>query len=464
MTGKTCSLLMNRGMFVLMVILWCASTSSAEWKEKVLYSFQEVPDGASPTGALVFDKAGNLYGATADGGASACDSPGECGTVYQLARPAKNGDPWKETVLYVFKGHAENDGATPEGGLVIDEAGNLYGVTGYGGDGSCTLLGGAVGCGTVYELSPPAKQGDPWTETVLYSLKGGKDGYVAIGDLVFDKAGNLYGATLFGGGKGTTCDSLYGGQCGTVFELSPPKTTGGKWTERVLHSFAGGTDGADPTGGLVLNGKGAIYGTTQVGGYHQGVCDRGNGYEGCGTVFALKPPAQEGGNWSESVLWRFEGTPNDGLGPNGRLALDSSGSLYGTTIGGGGYEDGVVFELNPPIKNGNRWKESLIHVFTGAKDGQGPWAGLVQGATGSFYGSAGGSPSHGGLLFEMKPPTGDVGTWSFDVICSFTGSPYGYDPLELTIVKGGAIFGVTLSGGSGQACQGGCGTVFRAAP
>ena len=135
------------------------------------------------------------------------------------------------------------DGATPEGGLVIENAGKLYGVTGYGGTGPCLLLGGPVGCGTVYELSPPAQTGDPWTETVLYSFQGGNDGFIAFGDLAFDKVGNLYGATLFGGGKGTTCDSLYGGQCGTVFELSPPQVNDGHWTEKVLHSFAGPAPG-----------------------------------------------------------------------------------------------------------------------------------------------------------------------------------------------------------------------------
>jgi hypothetical protein len=129
------------------VTLMLAVPASAEWKEKVLYSFQGVPDGATPTGAVVFDKAGNLYGATLDGGASTCDGPGQCGTVYKLAPPATKGGAWTETVLYIFKGHAQNDGATPEGGLVIDEAGNLYGTTGYGGSGPCLLLGGAVGCG-----------------------------------------------------------------------------------------------------------------------------------------------------------------------------------------------------------------------------------------------------------------------------------------------------------------------------
>src|SRR5579872_6295890 len=183
-------------------ILVLASMASAEWKEKVLYSFQGGTDGATPAGGVVFDQRGNLYGATLDGGSSSCPSPQQCGTVYQLAPPAQKGGAWAETVLYVFKGHDQNDGASPEGGLIIDNAGNLYGTTGYGGSGPCILLGTAVGCGTVFELSPPAKQGDPWKETVLYSFQGNKDGYVPFGDLVFDRFGNLYGGTLYGGGLG----------------------------------------------------------------------------------------------------------------------------------------------------------------------------------------------------------------------------------------------------------------------
>ncbi|MGB6677404.1 MAG: choice-of-anchor tandem repeat GloVer-containing protein [Terriglobales bacterium] len=319
---------------ILLLVFACSlvSVASAEWDEKVLYSFQGVPDGSVPAGGVVFDKTGNLYGATQGGGSSSCDGPGQCGTVYQLTPPTKKGGAWTETVLYVFKGHAYKDGATPEGGVVMDQAGNLYGTTGYGGSGPCTLLGGAVGCGTVYEISPPAKQGDPWTETVLYSFQGGKDGYVASGDLVFDKAGNLYGATLFGGGKGTTCDSLYGGQCGTVFKVSPSKTKGGKWTEKVLHQFSGGTDGANPNGGLVLDSKRAVYGTTPIGGNQ--LCNFGNGNVGCGITFRLSAPTTKGGGWTEDVVHRF--TEKDGASPNGGLIFDAKGGLYGTTGGAAG--------------------------------------------------------------------------------------------------------------------------------
>jgi hypothetical protein len=242
---------------VFLLAMALCSTASAEWKESVLYSFQGIPDGSLPVGSIVFDSAGNLYGATTDGGSSSCRSAAQCGTVFQLAPPVRKGDPWTETVLYVFKGNTSNDGASPAGGLVMDSAGNLYGTTAYGGTGNCVLLGALLGCGTVFELSPPAKKGEAWTETVLYSFPKSKRGYLPNGDLVFDAAGNLYGATQFGGGKGTTCNPFYQ-YCGEVFELSLPKKKGGKWTEKVLHGFAGGTDGANPNGGLVLDSEGVI--------------------------------------------------------------------------------------------------------------------------------------------------------------------------------------------------------------
>ena len=192
------------------------------------------------------------------------------------------------------------------------------------------LLGIKGGCGTVFELSPPQTKGGQWTYITLYSFKGGKDGYLPSGDLVFDGAGNLYGATYFGGGKGTTCNPYYQ-YCGTVFELSPPKIKGGKWTEKVLHSFAGGSDGANPNGGLVLDSKGNVYGTTYGGGNESGEC----GSLGCGTAFELTPPTQKGCAWAENVLHRFNYNTLDASSPTAGLVLDRNGNLYGTSMSGG---------------------------------------------------------------------------------------------------------------------------------
>jgi hypothetical protein len=436
---------------LLLLILTLAATASAEWNERVLYSFQGgTTDGSSPAGGVVFDAAGNLYGATDQGGGEC--PPAQCGIVFQLSPPAKNGDPWTETVLHVFKGNASGDGNTPVGSVIIDSSGNLFGTTGYGGTGNCVLLGEKVGCGTVYELSPPAQKGGAWTETILYSFPTAKQGYLPNGNLVFDKAGNLYGATMFGGGYGTTCNAFYQ-YCGAVFELSPPRKKGGKWTERVLHGFNAGTDGANPNGGLVFDSKGVIYGTTYTG-----------GYKDLGTAFSLIPPARKGGKWTEAVLHRFYRETGDGAGPTAGLTFDAQGCLYGTTkFGGGGNDaDGTVFRLSPG--SDGSWTERVLHTF--GTDGYQPQSGLLIDAKGNIYGTAsGGGTSRGGTFFRLDRPTGGGG-WHRTILYNFTGDPDAAYPIGgLVFGKNNDIFGVTQLGGTGQNCgTGNCGTVFAIQP
>jgi hypothetical protein len=428
------------------VALALAVPASAQWNEKVLYSFQGGSnDGSVPAGGVVFDKQGNLYGATSDGG-----------MVYQLAPPAKQGGTWTETVLYVFQGNTQGDGATPEGGLVIDGAGNLYGTTAYGGTGNCVLLRTSVGCGTVYELSPPKQKGGPWTETVLYGFPTPKQGYFPHGDLVFDGAGNLYGATMFGGGFGTTCNAYYK-YCGAVFELSPPKTKGGNWTERVLHGFRGGTDGAAPNGGLVLDSKGAIYGTTYRGGYD---CPHNSG-QGCGTVFELKPPTKKDGAWTEKQLHLFT-AGSDGANPAGDLIFDAKDSLYGTAQGGSSSGGGIVFRLTASI--GGRWKKTVLHWFSNSGPGA-SLAGLLFDSVGNVYGTTiGGDSERGGTVFRLKPPTGKGRTWILELLYGFKRSPDGAHPAARLVFEHGSLFSTTQEGGTAQSCQGGCGTVFGVSP
>jgi hypothetical protein len=167
MTHKKCSPGRIRICLVFGVALALSIPASAEWKEKVLYSFQGgTNDGSVPIGSVVFDKQGNIYGALEFYGPGSCAPQGNaCGAVYQLTPPAQKGGAWKETLIYEFHGKGANDGELPAGGLLIDTQGNLYGVTAYGGTGNCTLLGVAAGCGTVFELSPPQQQGGAWTET-----------------------------------------------------------------------------------------------------------------------------------------------------------------------------------------------------------------------------------------------------------------------------------------------------------
>jgi hypothetical protein len=447
-----------RSLVALAVVSMAAGAASAEWKENVLYSFQGGPtDGALPVGKMVFDSKGNLYGATTQGGGEC--PPAQCGAVFELTPPAKNGDPWTETVLHIFKGIYNGnplDGNVPAGGIVIDGAGNLYGTTGYGGTGSCVLSGTKVGCGTVYELSPPTRQGGTWTETVLYSFQSGKDGYLPWGDLIFDAKGNLYGATEYGGGYGS-CNSPYYQYCGTVFEVSPSKKNGGAWTEKVLYSFKSGMDGANPNGGLIFDAKRTIYGTTQFGGNDSGDCGSG----GCGTVFDLKPPTKKNGAWSERVLYRFKSGP-DASEPVAGLVSGGGGSVYGTTLGGGNSGLGAVFQLKRG--SGSAWIEKVLYRFSDGSDGANPMGPLTFAANGSLYGTALGGGTHRGVVFHLNPPKRG-NPWSLSVLYNLKGSPDGDHPTTgLTLDKKGDLYSTTQWGGTGQSCQGGCGTVFETRP
>jgi uncharacterized repeat protein (TIGR03803 family) len=213
-----------------------------------------------------------------------------------------------ESILWSF-GTAANGGA-PLGGLISDTAGNLYGTTFSGGTNDL------LPDGTVFELTPPSTSGGNWSESVLWSFNG-TDGSEPVAGLIMDKGGNLYGTTTEGGAHASE---------GTVFELTPPSTSGGGWTESILWSFGvTATDGRYPFGGLISDSAGNLYGTTQQGGVHN-----------VGTVFKLIPPSTSGGNWAESILWSFAGIGIDGAAPEAGLIMDSSGNLYGTTVEGGG--------------------------------------------------------------------------------------------------------------------------------
>jgi hypothetical protein len=448
--GKTSWLSSVTPAILLALVIFASTLSAAEWKEKVLYSFQGGANGSVPAGGVVFDKAGNLYGVTFDG------------VVFQLKPPVQKGRAWTENRLYVFHGVSKGDGSTPSGGLVIDSAGNLYGVTAYGGTGNCVLLGSVVGCGTVYEISPPKEKGGAWEETILYSLSTAKQGYLPNGNLVFDRAGNLYGATTFGGSKGTTCNEFYGGQCGVVFELSPPKSKGGKWTEKVLYGFASGSDGASPNGGLVLDGKGNVYGTTFGGGDESGEC----GTIGCGTAFEIKPPATKGGTWKEKILYRFHG--QDGATPTAGVVFGRSGKLYGTVSAGAISGNGAVFELAAPAIGHGPWKETALYRFNDGNDGANPAAGLVFDAHGALYGTAyrGQGGSQYGDVFRLKPTGSKQASWTFSVLYGFSGSLDAAQPAAaLVFDRAGNLYGTTPFGGTGTGCgYGACGTVYEVSP
>ena len=287
---------------------------TANGQEKVLYSFQDSVDGATPFAGLIRDKKSNLYGTARGGGTSGA------GTIFMITL---NGS---ETVLYSFCSQQNcTDGGAPWGGLTSDESGDLYGTTeGGGASQSCTFSGG---CGVVFELPKGGSY------EVLHSFGAGSDGANPLQEtLLLDKAGNLFGTT--GDGFGTGC----GGEgCGTAFEISSAGS------ETVLRGFGGNNDGRVPDAGLISDGKGNLYGTTAFGG-ESGACAPPN--MGCGTVFKISP---EG---AETVLYAFK-AGRGGRWPQAPLIRDSAGNLYGTTSEGGStacniafYGCGVVFEIS----------------------------------------------------------------------------------------------------------------------
>jgi uncharacterized repeat protein (TIGR03803 family) len=398
-----------RTLATLAAMLMLAGDAAAQVKYKSLYRFTGGKDGAVPVYGLVLDQAGNLYGTTTSGGQG-------YGVAFKVTPNKKGGR--TESVLYSFcRLTACADGAQPGGALIFDKAGNLYGTTTDGG-------GRALNGGTVFELSP--NQSGGWKESVIYAfcaLSRCVDGANPYSGLVFDQAGNLYGTTSNAGANGE----------GNVFELSPNRD--GSWTETVLYSFcsvANCADGQNPYAGVILDQTGNIYGTTGYGGTGSG-----------GVVFELSP--NQKGGWTESVLHSFCSLKNcaDGHGPSGDLIFDHTGNLYGTTNSGGAQGVGAVFELTP--KQNGAWMEKVLHSFCqlAGCTGQVPSAGLVFDQTGNLYGTTvfGGTGGGFGVVFRMTPKSG--GGWSYRVVHNFLDKPGAEPGSALILDPAGNLYGTT---------------------
>jgi len=315
-------------------------------------------------------------------------------------------------------GTTGTDGRIPFAGLIMDGKGNLYGTT---------ANGGAYSDGVVFELTPNGVGG--WKESILHSFNG-TDGKFPESGLVIDGSGDLYGASIYGGA----------GNKGTVFELTRPVTSGGAWTESVLLSF-NGTNGAAPHDALMMDSGGNLYGTAQSG-----------GAKGFGTVFKL---TKSGGIWTPSVLYSFIGGLSDGSTPvYSSLIADSSGKLYGTTLRGGTYSSGTVYNLTP---SGTSWTESVLYSFEGGTpDGKSP-NGLIFGTTtqtsGILYGTTGTAGTFGaGTVFRLPSSGGGLDSILYD----FTGGLDGSGPHGVIADASGNFFGTTAGGGAN-----GLGTVFE---
>jgi uncharacterized repeat protein (TIGR03803 family) len=335
---------------------------------KVVYRFSGGADGRMPLAGLVPDAAGNLYGTTEEGGDTGACNPG-CGVVFKIDGAGR------ETVLYTFTNGS--DGAYP-GGLVRDQAGNLYGTTLEGGTFSSACR---WGCGVVFKIDSSGNY------SVLYSFSGGTDGAMPRARLLLDRAANLYGTTLSGG---LACPNSAGG-CGVVFTIDST----GNYT--VLYTFLGGDQGAFPSSALVQDPEGSLYGTTDSGGNSN--CDPTEFPGGCGIVFKL----DTAGNLT--VLHAFSGEPGDGAVPTGVLR-DKAGNLYGTTTYGGAGRCvappgcGTVFKLDTA---GN---ETVLYSFKPPRqlDGRHPEAPLIMDKLGTLYGTtANGEPASEGIVFKLTP-------------------------------------------------------------
>jgi uncharacterized repeat protein (TIGR03803 family) len=408
---------------VLAVTLALLSTAFAASPEKVIHSFG-IGAANQPWAGLVADAAGNLYG-TATG--FAC--PPFCGAVFELS---PQGTGFRYTTLHVFKSR-NGDGTHPYGELLLDSVGNLFGTTRFG---------GSTGSGVVFELSP-SQTG--WSYSVLYNFTGTPSGNSQpTGSLAMDTAGNLYGTT----------------NNGLAYELSPSPAG---WTQEIIYTFgAFNGDGNQPQAGMIFDAAGNLYGTTLGGGVQS--C-----YDGCGTVFKL---SQQGGVWTETQLYLFQGYPSDGGNPIGNLVFDGAGNLFGTTQFGGGSTAcnsgigcGTAFKLTP---SGGTWTEALIHTFAGIPDGVYPNRIVLDGKGNLFGTTYEGGTQNGclgiyncGTVYELSP-TGS--NWTETRLHNFqagNNTSDGGNPLGGVIFgPSGNLYGTTLDGG----VHSGEGTVFVVKP
>lgn len=403
-----------------------------------IYSFSGSNDGGdSPLSPLAFASGATAYGSTAIGGGTS-----EFGAVYELVAPTKSGSTWNEAVLYRLGGGI--DGQQPQD-IALGQSGELFSSTLLGGTGDCYQ-----GCGTVFELIPPAEKGGAWIHTILYDFAEGTDG-VSPGNVVIGQNGSVYGSTSGGGPGGASPCTKVG--CGILFELTPP-SDGGSWTRTVLYSFPRTkSDGRNPNADIVFDSNGNLYGTTYSG---------GSGFYG--TVFELSPPAAPGSTWTETILHNFTGKSGDGGYPIGGLTIASNGTVYGTaSYSGVANDSGTAFALTPPAEPGGAWTYTVLHNFAGGSDGATPATTMAFDTTGNLYGTTwnGGSTAcylGCGTIFKLAPPAKSGGSWTETILHEWGNS--GQTP-DASIVgfHNGLLYGTSLFFGTSNV-----GSVFTLTP
>jgi uncharacterized repeat protein (TIGR03803 family) len=407
--------------------------------DQIVYAFKGLAPGSSdpyqPEYGLVKGPDGKLYGTSRENG-DGNQSFGK-GVIFQIT--LRNNHPAIKRLIYKFKGGTR--GSLPEGPLVFDNSGNAYGTTPHGGHmNDCQTQG----CGTVFKLSPPISGTGKWTSTIIHRFSNA-GGSSPKGALTFDSAGNLYGATWYGGGD-NYCTGDVGG-CGVIYRLSPP-SSGVLWDFKVLHKFQH-LVGAVPNGGMIFDQtESALYGTAEGGGTSS--LD--------GVVFRLKKPAPGHTKWVYTDIYNFifHNDNADGSQPQSGLVFDASGNLYGTTQFGGNLVCnsfagcGTVFKLAP---SGNSWIKSNLHVFAGGSDGRNPFSSLTIDGAGNLYGttSSGGGAFCGvgcGTVYKLEP---NGGSFNYSILHSFQGGANdGSVPHQATLLWDGStkLYGTTTSGGA----------------
>jgi uncharacterized repeat protein (TIGR03803 family) len=383
---------------------------------KLLYAFTGGPLGGFPTGRLLQDKTGALYGTTT----GLQNANAGYGTVFRLTPPAGTSGTWTQTVLFHFKDASQS--GDPTGGLLMDEGGALYGTA--SGDPNSSN-------GAVFKLTPPQTEGGAWSETILVSEPR------FVGDLARGPGGTLYAVWA-----------------ATVISLTPPPQGKSAWKSTTLYQFPNPVQAANS--GVSLGSDGALYGTLPAG--------PAPGNSGFGLVYRLEPPTKRGDPWTETDIYVFAGAPSDGATPSGNLVLDTQGNLYGTTQSGGAGNHGTVFKLAPPAGGQGPWAETILHSFSGS-DGEAPMGGLTLIPSGVLYGTTSiAGATGGGTIFRLTPAS-DSAASMFKTMFNFYGGHSRHNPdfPFATLIRGttGVFYGTTRGGGLPDCRDAFCGTVYQ---
>jgi uncharacterized repeat protein (TIGR03803 family) len=410
--------------------------------ETILHNFAPATGMYPKAGPALDASTGALYGTTSTNGTNKTGN----GVIYQLSPPTATNPKWTYTVIYT------NPASIPPFLLAANGIVYGYNISGTGQSGNFN--------GTVVALTPPQSGSGAWTQTILYAFTGGSDGSTPEGPLAMDSQGALYG-TAHNAGGGCSPNG-----CGTVFKLAPPSAKGQPWNFSVLYHFTGGAGGSNAGDGVIFDKQGNLYGST------------GFDYPSYKSlIFKLTPPTG-GGEWSESVLYRFYPTSSC-YSANNPLAVDDAGALYGVF---GTYSSNCttvneyVYQLKPSPSNPKVWVKTVMYSFNHDRPSQGYdlaaqfWpAPLTVDPSGDVYGTTlnGGTTYAGGTVFTLKPKPGVAGKWNYTALLDFATDVTDHNANAtgalpnggLALDANGVLYGTTYQGGSG-----GKGAVFSLTP